>query len=406
MAAVKSRAGPGAMQSASEGEEEGLIYMQCCGQEDVDAQKHRQHPVFQSASGSGRVWPTTAAVQQSKTFTFPQSSSVDLPYRYRSPESVEMDEIMAAMVLTSLSCSPVVQSPPQRDPLPAAPGDMECGGGELSDSGSSGYWSWDHGSVSPAPSPSVTETDGSLGQPVDEGLQMELEQGGCDEPESRRCKSLSRGAYRCLWPGCGKVLTSRVGMKRHIQILHLGGSEQSHREEDFYYTEVSSEEEPTTPSPVPSFFSGPWSSCSSTNSQSTPGPQEVLPPSSVLSQSAPSSVWQIHTEHLYQACTPIEVTMFPGSSASCDQPPPAGLQPRPQITTTRSRSVSVGEQWLQRNSAPTRSQTMSASPSRGHCSFRKGRGEAKKCRKVYGVERRDQWCTACRWKKACQRFPD
>lgn len=35
---------------------------------------------------------------------------------FRSPESVEMDEIMAAMVLTSLSCSPVVQSPPQADP--------------------------------------------------------------------------------------------------------------------------------------------------------------------------------------------------------------------------------------------------------------------------------------------------
>lgn len=50
---------------------------------------------------------------------------------------------------------------------------MECGGGELSDSGSSGYWSWDHGNVSPAPSPSVTEVDSS----PDEGLQMELEQG-------------------------------------------------------------------------------------------------------------------------------------------------------------------------------------------------------------------------------------
>lgn len=37
---------------------------------------------------------------------------------FRSPESVEMDEIMAAMVLTSLSCSPVVQSPPQADPGP------------------------------------------------------------------------------------------------------------------------------------------------------------------------------------------------------------------------------------------------------------------------------------------------
>ncbi|XP_066533158.1 zinc finger protein 395b isoform X2 [Hoplias malabaricus] len=403
MAAVKLRAGS----HTEELEEGGLIYMQCCGQDDVDPQKHPQNPVIGSSSGSVRVWPTNTAIQHSTPFTFPQSSNVDLPYRFRSPESVEMDEIMAAMVLTSLSCSPVLQSPPQRDPLPAAPGDMECGGGELSDSGSSGYWSWDHGSVSPAPSPSVAETDSSAGQPLDEGLQMELEPGTCDESEIRRCKSLNRDAYRCLWPGCGKVLTSRVGMKRHIRILHLGASEQSHREEDFYYTEVSPEEEEPTPlSPVPLFFGGPWSSCSSTQSQSTPGPQEALPPSSALSQSAPSSVWQIHSEHLYQACAPIDLSLLPGSSPSCDRPPPGGLQPRPQISTTRSRSVSVGEQWLQRNSAPTRSQTMSASPSRGQCSFRKGRGEAKKCRKVYGVEHRDQWCTACRWKKACQRFPD
>lgn len=48
----------------------------------------------------------------------------------------------------------------------------------------------------------------------------------------------------------------------------------------------------------------------------------------------------------------------------------------------------------------------------GECYFfsspfrRKVRGEAKKCRKVYGIEHRDQWCTACRWKKACQRFLD
>lgn len=63
----------------------------------------------------------------------------------------------------STSCFPVGSS---------SPADMECGGGELSDSGSSGYWSWDHGNVSPAPSPSITEVDSS----PDEGLHMELEQ--------------------------------------------------------------------------------------------------------------------------------------------------------------------------------------------------------------------------------------
>uniref|UniRef100_A0A8C3DVZ0 SLC2A4 regulator n=1 Tax=Corvus moneduloides TaxID=1196302 RepID=A0A8C3DVZ0_CORMO len=35
-----------------------------------------------------------------------------------------------------------------------------------------------------------------------------------------------------------------------------------------------------------------------------------------------------------------------------------------------------------------------------------GRCHAKKCRKVYGMEHREMWCTACRWKKACQRFLD
>lgn len=42
--------------------------------------------------------------------------SLSIPYRspcYRSAET--MDEMMAALVLTSLSCSPLVPSPPQRD---------------------------------------------------------------------------------------------------------------------------------------------------------------------------------------------------------------------------------------------------------------------------------------------------
>lgn len=65
--------------------------------------------------------------------------------------------------------------------------DMECGGGELSDSGSSGYWSWEHSSVSPAPSPSVTDTDSSMGQRTDEGLHIELDLAAGDEHEIRQC---------------------------------------------------------------------------------------------------------------------------------------------------------------------------------------------------------------------------
>ncbi|XP_069014784.1 zinc finger protein 395b isoform X3 [Embiotoca jacksoni] len=348
------------------------------------------------------------------------SATGEAPYSFRSPESVEMDEIMAAMVLTSLSCSPVVQSPPQTDPGPgsSSSADMECGGGELSDSGSSGYWSWDHGNVSPAPSPSVPEVDSS----PDEGLQMELEQG--EEHTAKKPKSSFRGVYKCLWPSCGKVLTSSVGIKRHIRVLHLGsGSDQSQREEDFYYTKISCETVDTGSAPPPpqqvlgqassSHLS--WASCGSppgseiqilpahrprSNSSSGPGPSRPSP----LSQSAPSSFWQIHSEHLYQACVPVQVSVAPrspGSQGWTPSTPVSGTSNTPMVKP-RCRSVSVGEQWLQQN----RLQPMTASPSRTHCSFRKGRGEAKKCRKVYGVERKDQWCTACRWKKACQRFPD
>ncbi|XP_023203586.1 zinc finger protein 395 isoform X3 [Xiphophorus maculatus] len=347
----------------------------------------------------------------------------DAPYSFRSPESVEMDEIMAAMVLTSLSCSPVVQNPPQTDPGPAGSSssvDMESGGGELSDSGSSGYWSWDHGNGSPAPSPSVTEVDSS----PDEGLHMELEQG--EELTAKKPKSSLRSVYKCLWPSCGKVLTSSVGIKRHIRVMHLGsGSDQTQREEDFYYAKICCETieagsgsaagpAQQTPGQASAALLS-WASCGSppgsevqipaahrprSNSSSLPGPTRPSP----LSQSAPSSFWQIHTEHLYQACSPVQVSMAPRSPCSQGWAPSGSVpgHSNAAMVKPRCRSVSVGEQWLQQN----RLQPMSASPSRNHCSFRKGRGEAKKCRKVYGVERKDQWCTACRWKKACQRFPD
>ena len=36
--------------------------------------------------------------------------------------------------------------------------------------------------------------------------------------------------------------------------------------------------------------------------------------------------------------------------------------------------------------------------------IRRPRGDAKKCRKVYGMDHRELWCTQCKWKKACTRF--
>lgn len=70
-----------------------------------------------------------------------------------------------------------------------------------------------------------------------------------------------------------------------------------------------------------------------------------------------------------------------------------------QVSPTHNHVVGTGEQ-------RQHTHTVLSSPPRGTVSLRKPRGEGKKCRKVYGMENRDMWCTACRWKKACQRFID
>ncbi|XP_041711400.2 zinc finger protein 395 isoform X2 [Coregonus clupeaformis] len=391
------------------------------------------------------VWTSPAVPPQPPTATqstgrpHQVSSCIDVPnVPRRSPESLDMDEMMAALVLTSLSCSPLVQSPPQRDTVIGSTG-MECGGGELSDSGSSGYWSCDRGYRSPAPSPPITETEGhSLATPTDEGLEMELEQVLFDEPAPRKRRNSVKVAYRCLWPNCGKILTSVVGIKRHIRTLHLGQSGEhercSHSEEDFYYTEIHQRElQPLTPPPVVSTQPPipttstitPWLACAFPSSSSPSGvgpgepgvgagaggdsPTEVSPQPIQLSQSAPSTpgcFGQVHSEHSYQAPASVQVVAPPVSVSSCRWTTPTSTpQPR-QGAPFLVRSVSVGEQWPQQQNAPIRPHPASTSPPRSHWTTRRIRGEAKKCRKVYGIEHRDQWCTACRWKKACQRFHD
>ncbi|KAJ7989144.1 hypothetical protein DPEC_G00316470 [Dallia pectoralis] len=359
------------------------------------------------------------------------SSCIDVPRR--SPESVDMDEMMAALVLTSMSCSPQFQGLSKMGTLTGG-AVAETGAGELSDSGSSGYWSCDRGYGSPTPSPPIAEADNhSLATPTDEGLDMEMEQVLFDEHAPRKRRNSVKVSYRCLWPNCGKILTSVVGIKRHIRTLHLRQSSEHERcfrsEEDFYYTEIH-QREPQTLTPPPGVpiptSSVPWmAACASASRPSPPGVETGAPQagagadaikdvSTQLSKSAPSSpgfIWQVRSEHSYQAPGPVQmvdqVVAPPVSvSASCSWTTPASTPHLRPGAPFRVRSVSVGETWLQPHSAPIRPHSASTSPPRSLWTTRRVRGEAKKCRKVYGIEHRDQWCTACRWKKACQRFLD
>ncbi|KAM5165507.1 zinc finger protein 395 [Mantella aurantiaca] len=347
------------------------------------------------------------------------SCSIDVPKR-RS-DAVEMDEMMAAMVLTSLSCSPIVQSPPCCDliPTPQVTCDLWKESGDVSDSGSSttsGHWSVECGASTPSPphteaSPKYANEAFNASH-VDEGFETDPDPFLLDEPAPRKRKNSVKVMYKCLWPNCGKLLRSIVGIKRHVKTQHLGDgadSDQRKREEDFYYTEVQLKEEgeaegtPRSPSTAtaPLLIHPVTPKPPETPTLEVPTLESPLP--SALSQSAPGSFWHIQADHAYQALPSIQIPVSPHIFTSISwAAAPSAL---PTLSPIRSRSLSFSEQ-QQQQTPPIKSHLIVASPPRANNGSRKVRGEAKKCRKVYGIEHRDQWCTACRWKKACQRFLD
>ncbi|KAM8954173.1 zinc finger protein 395 [Pelodytes ibericus] len=343
------------------------------------------------------------------------SRSIDVPKR-RS-DAVEMDEMMAAMVLTSLSCSPIVQSPPCTDSIPApqVTCDLWKESGDVSDSGSSttsGHWSAGSGVSTPSPPhseacPKYTGEVFSTSH-VDEGFETDPDPFLLDEPAPRKRKNSVKVMYKCLWPNCGKFLRSIVGIKRHVKTQHLGDgadSDQRKREEDFYYTEVQMKEEieaePTPRSPSTAtapLLIQPVQPKAETHALEVPSVESPVP--SALSQSAPGSFWHIQADHAYQALSSIQIPVSPHIFTSISWA--AAPSTIPTLSPIRSRSLSLSEQ----QTPAIKSHLIVASPPRASNGNRKVRGEAKKCRKVYGIEHRDQWCTACRWKKACQRFLD
>uniref|UniRef100_A0A8B9BQT9 SLC2A4 regulator n=1 Tax=Anser brachyrhynchus TaxID=132585 RepID=A0A8B9BQT9_9AVES len=304
------------------------------------------------------------------------------------PGKAGIDEVMAAAVLTSLSTSPLVLGHPPAPPAPDPGGEPWLEAPAMSSSCSSssntsGDWSWDPPSDRSTPStpspPLSSHVPGAFlpAPPPDEGPD---EPDGTHfvfgEPIPRKRKNSTKVMFKCLWKSCGKVLSSSSGMQKHIRTVHLGRKadlEQSDGEEDFYYTELDVDVDsltdglssltPVSPtSSVPPAFPG-------TEAPALLSPE--LPLASPLSPPARPPV------------PPPPVAMTPAVPRAW-HPWVAPPHPTP---TPHPRDVSV--------TPPSRS------PSR-----RKPRGEAKKCRKVYGMENREMWCTACRWKKACQRFLD
>ncbi|XP_074542444.1 zinc finger protein 704 [Halichoeres trimaculatus] len=400
----------------------------------------------------GKRVPDTRSVSLLEQKRKVVSSSIDVPHARRSEEEVDMDKVTAAMVLTSLSTSPLVRSPPVKVNESGSWKDNGSAGPftPSSNSSSGGYWSWSAPSDQSNPStpspplsadsfkpfrvPSVGGVGSGPAGPEDPSLD---DQDGSsllfDEPIPRKRKNSMKVMFKCLWKNCGKVLSTAAGIQRHIRTIHLGrncDSDCSDGEEDFYYTEIKLNTDsvadglsslspvspsllsppPPPPSPLPSLNQ-------LADSHRPPQPSDTKEPhaggTTPLSRSAPSALYLIHTDHAYQATAPVSIpsnSSHSTSSASTSFTPTNSSSfsiswQSPPVTFTGSTVSPSKSQGF----AEQRSQTIAvlSSPPRATTALsRKVRGEGKKCRKVYGMENRDMWCTACRWKKACQRFTD
>lgn len=170
-----------------------------------------------------------------------------------------------------------------------------------------------------------------------------------------RKKRINSVVFKCSWRGCGHYTSTRISIETHIRQTHLGPKNEveSDHEEEFYYNEVAA------PAPPP-----------------TLSHRDMCRPP--------------HEDPDYQR-------QLVGSFRQ-------GLLSTLQNGSARPISIPVTHSWSS-SSSPKHLKISGVSSSPGSPG-RRPRSDNKKCRKVYGMDQRDHWCTQCKWKKACTRFGD
>ncbi|KAK8398135.1 hypothetical protein O3P69_003811 [Scylla paramamosain] len=381
-------------------------------------------------------------------------------------EEDQMDECAAAMVLMKLSCSP--RSPVLPDGVMGdsmSPGSSVSSGVWTWADGSFSSSSSSSSSRSPAhrsatPSPPLSESSPAT---LDDGLELDESLFDDAVPRKRRKRmtctrvavaavaservfphvtgltpppspvaasyapsppttpdehclhSSTRTMFKCTWTGCHEMTAACDAIERHIRSTHLGREEvtsdhsdsdsddEDDHEEEFYWTEVevnvTTWVDPCEPLVTP------------TAPPATPpahpvlgAPQKVLtiPPTTVIPQPLGTTCPSV----LPQPTSPQYIHVSsPPTLSHMDMARPPHEDPRYKHTAS-SPAASLSSSWprtsayLSSGRAKVRvSSSPKASPGRG-----KRNGESRKCRKVYGMEQRDLWCTQCKWKKACSRF--
>ncbi|XP_036139065.1 zinc finger protein 704 isoform X2 [Monomorium pharaonis] len=347
-----------------------------------------------------------------------------------------MDECAAALVLMSLSCSP--HSPHNPPPLHCqynygSWGSRGGGGsgmiagspgvGGMSNSSSSSGASWRSGTPSPPlseegvptrSSPCPATSHPSHNQPhypynasgssssstpgsttLDEGIvpdyieeqhprkkirakvnqdPIETEPGACATFESEQANAAV--VFKCTWPGCLEIKATVALIEEHVRQSHLGPKkskgcdsedDMSVHEEEFYYQEVAVDHMSSPP---------------------TMSHRDMARPP--------------HEDPEYQKQLRLEAT--PAANNYIENVI-VGVR-EPSNTFTISQSPGTPNKHIKLSPRPLQAchqQNMTASTGKPS-SPRRTRSDVKKCRKIYGMDSRDLWCTQCRWKKACTRF--
>ncbi|CAI9534533.1 unnamed protein product [Staurois parvus] len=227
-----------------------------------------------------------------------------------------MDKVTAAMVLTSLSTSPLVQNPSVR--LTAdVNGSWQETGCAPSSHDSSGYWSWsntsDHSNPS-TPSPPLFADNfrqyRCTAHPDDNADDTDNGNLLFEDPVPRKRKNSMKVMFKCLWKKCGKILSTAAGIKKHIRTIHLGRSGESDDcdgEEDFYYTEIRLNNDSGTEGFYSlSAVSPTYASVPSTVLLPSAGSYETIYTktdtklNTCLSRSAPNTYYLVNSDHAYQ----------------------------------------------------------------------------------------------------------
>lgn len=343
-----------------------------------------------------------------------------------------MTECSAAMLLMKLSCSPGSN--------PAMAAAMMLTNFEYGINGHSGSLPSYPNMPSPVdssgassfrsatPSPPLSSSTGT--STADEGIVKDLfstdQMQGSSSSRSTHYKP--KVVYQCTYPGCKIAAVKSIrAIEAHVRREHLGRADDhpDDGEEEFYYTEV---EIPSTAPRVRAYtepasqmanlsladhldmarpaHEDPGFPVSSSTLLAASGFRNKIRSFSGNSNKSSLLINQYHHHHHgHYGVGGGGGSLGSGGPASLTTPitiAPSMGSPGKYILISPPGNGSGGHTGNGDTiscSAPTSGgHSMLKSP--GHRRIREG----KKCRKVYGLEQRDLWCTQCKWKKACARF--